>query len=352
MAWNKSGSSWPNWNPNNSWGSWSDSHKNSWDQSQPESKWDQTKPSASITQTPVPSDFQADEEFLDNREKYGYKLHRKVQPTNWSRKRQLAGRPVEDISIVDITKNGWEEHALRVLSQGSFVTPVWARSTSEAVFAAGLFKKIREKKYNIDAIAERIWADSNTPPPSKHEHAIDFMTPLVDKIMSLLDELHPVAQDCTALKKIQSLEAENARFRAKGVVLTPEKHTTTGEKPGEENSEPGSSVHPAKKRKVQLLEVDAIHHPKQALEDPPSATTDKAMQQWLENIKKHMDKEKASQLDKYVKQVVEHHKGLKSKDLGDLRALAIKWGLPYNLAEKASNKSLSQIVAAAALQAA
>jgi hypothetical protein len=142
MAWNKSGSSWTNWNPNNSWGSWSDSHKNSWDQSQPESKWDQTKPSASITQTPVPSDFQADEEFLDNREKYGYKLHRKVQPTNWSRKRQLAGRPVEDISIVDITKNGWEEHALRVLSQGSFVTPVWARSTSEAVFAAGLFKKM------------------------------------------------------------------------------------------------------------------------------------------------------------------------------------------------------------------
>ena len=142
MAWNKSGSSWTNWNPNNSWGSWSDSHKNSWDQSQPESKWDQTKPSASITQTPVPSDFQADEEFLDNCEKYGYKLHRKVQPTNWSRKRQLAGRPVEDISIVDITKNGWEEHALRVLSQGSFVTPVWARSTSEAVFAAGLFKKM------------------------------------------------------------------------------------------------------------------------------------------------------------------------------------------------------------------
>ena len=86
--------------------------------------------------------FRLMRKFLDNCEKYGYKLHRKVQPTNWSRKRQLAGRPVEDISIVDITKNGWEEHALRVLSQGSFVTPVWARSTSEAVFAAGLFKKM------------------------------------------------------------------------------------------------------------------------------------------------------------------------------------------------------------------
>ena len=66
--------------------------------------------------------FKSDEKFFDSTAmgSGNHQLHRTVQSTDWSRKAQIAGRPVDDLRVHELCFRGFSEFSLRLLSEGRF----------------------------------------------------------------------------------------------------------------------------------------------------------------------------------------------------------------------------------------
>ena len=63
---------------------------------------------------------------------------KEVQPTEWSRKQSLIGRPIDDIRAWELSHRGLSEFSLRLLSEGRYQGIDWTRSASGAVFTTQL----------------------------------------------------------------------------------------------------------------------------------------------------------------------------------------------------------------------
>ena len=86
------------------------------------------------------------EKFWDRQPvgKQGHQLFREVQPTEWSGRQSLAGRPIEDIRAWELSHKGLSELSCRLLCAGRYKGIVGTRSASEAVFTTQLLKRTRE----------------------------------------------------------------------------------------------------------------------------------------------------------------------------------------------------------------
>ena len=133
----------------------------SWQQAQ---QWTATTKPTEPVRPPkalLPDHFQSDDKFYDRQPvgKGSHQLFRTVQPTEWSRKTSLAGRPIEDIRAWELSHRGLSEFSFRLLSEGRYQGIVWTRSASEAVFLTQLMKRIREVGVDIDEVARTFHTD-------------------------------------------------------------------------------------------------------------------------------------------------------------------------------------------------
>ena len=168
QSWDKS--DWSHYGRKSSWESWEDSQ--GWSQSQsprtPPRKtraeeYGSPQGSASRFSVDVPDDFCQTKDYLDTREVYGLKFPKKVQPSAWAVKHQLAGREVTSIQLHEICWQGWNNYSLRALAQGRYVSVNFARSIKEATFISFMLQKIRESKLDLDEIALGATVDVSEP---------------------------------------------------------------------------------------------------------------------------------------------------------------------------------------------
>ena len=54
----------------------------------------------------LPAQFDSDSTLLDMTVVGQHQLYRHIQSTNWSRKRGLAGRSIEDLRVVEVARRG------------------------------------------------------------------------------------------------------------------------------------------------------------------------------------------------------------------------------------------------------
>ena len=146
QSWDKS--DWSHYGRQSSWESWEDSQ--GWSQSQsprtPPRKtraedYGSPQGSASRFSVDVPDDFCQTRDYLDTREVYGLKFPKKIQPSAWAIKHQLAGREVTSIQLHEICWQGWNNYSLRALAQGRYVSVNFARSIKEATFISFMLQK-------------------------------------------------------------------------------------------------------------------------------------------------------------------------------------------------------------------
>ena len=80
------------------------------------------------------------------------------------------------------------------------------------MFGSQLFRAIREAQIDLDSIAESLHRklDPKGVVPSKTEKPSVFVEPLIQKIVDLLKDLQPERAESSAVRKLQSVQAELA----------------------------------------------------------------------------------------------------------------------------------------------
>eukprot|EP00439_Symbiodinium_sp_Y106_P016257 s1569_g2.t1 len=125
--------------------SWSSSSHGWWGSS------NDATPTVPAAKPVIPTNFKSDDKFFDSTAvgSGNHQFHRVVQSTDWSRKAQIRGRPVDDLRVYVLCFRGMSEFSLRMLSEGRFQSIVWTRNTAESVLVTQLLKGIREMKGDV-----------------------------------------------------------------------------------------------------------------------------------------------------------------------------------------------------------
>ena len=197
---------WSNsWNSKN-W-SW---HDQQWNQgheawTQPETWQSQEVPPPKIR---TPPEWKSTSTMYDDELLYGHKFHKTIQPTAWSRRKNICGLNPLTVPIGLLTRHGASEFGLRLLSEGRFLGIITTRSIAESVFGAQLLKAMRDQGVDIDTLSEHLHrtTDPDAPIPSKSEDPSGFMSPLIHAVVSKLKEISPTKQDTQALRELQLVQ--------------------------------------------------------------------------------------------------------------------------------------------------
>ena len=195
----------------NSWNSknwnWYDQQWNQGQEAwtQPETWQSQEVPPPKIR---TPPEWKSTSTMYDDELLYGHKFHKTIQPTAWSRRKNICGLNPLTVPIGLLTRHGASEFGLRLLSEGRFLGIITTRSIAESVFGAQLLKAMRDQGVDIDTLSEHLHrtADPDAPIPSKSEDPTGFMSPLVHAVVSKLKEISPTKQDTQALRELQHVQ--------------------------------------------------------------------------------------------------------------------------------------------------
>ena len=172
MSWSSWSSQWPAYSQSSNekaqWSADSQSSSDTWAHnkwSTPEKQqntwgdqqWDYASPTGVPYVEGLPDSFKPDKKHLDSKEVYGKTMLRKVAPTSWASKYRLAGRDISDIRLTDLLWRGWNNHHLRALSHGQYVSLVIARRVNESVLSSQLLTAIREQKWDLDELSNEFF---------------------------------------------------------------------------------------------------------------------------------------------------------------------------------------------------
>ena len=146
----------------------------------------------------------------------GKKFYRNIQSTPWSSKSGLAGKDVGQLRVVDLTRKGLDDYALRNLSSGEFQSVDSVHSVSEAAFTTNLLRLIRQDRLDIDGVAARL---HGAAPPDMHTEPARFLELLLAEILQTLKRLAPVAKPTEQVNG--ELERAKRKLQAAGLELTP-----------------------------------------------------------------------------------------------------------------------------------
>ena len=153
----------------------------------------------------------------DSNTLHGHQLHRTIQPTQWSRKAGVAGLPTFDIFPWQLAYHGTAEYTARTLSHGKYCGFIATRSVAESVFVTHLLQEIREKRLDLDAMAETLHTSQGNDIPSKTTQARAFHAPLINLLIQQLQSHSPAPAEGTAPRALKSANDELARPRSPGV---------------------------------------------------------------------------------------------------------------------------------------
>ena len=190
----------------------------------------------------IPANFKSDDKFFDSTAvgSGNHQFHRVIQSTDWSRKAQLAGRPVDDLRVHERCFRGLSEFSLRMLSEGRFQSIVWTRDSAESVLVTQLLKCIREMKADIDLVALECLKEKSLPAPDKHKQASAFMRPLVDTLLKEVKSRVPAPASSSQVESEELIRAK-AKLAQAGLALTPRKPIAELSSPGGSPEKPGLS---------------------------------------------------------------------------------------------------------------
>ena len=114
-------------------------------------------------------------------------------------------------------------------SHGKFCGLIPTRSVAESVFTTHLLQEIRDKRLDLDAIAEAMHTKAGTTIPNKTTQARAFHSPLITLLTDQLQAHAPAVAEGSALRALKATSDDLARAREKlqahGLELTPKKDT-------------------------------------------------------------------------------------------------------------------------------
>ena len=275
-------------------------------------------------------------------------LPRTIEATSWSRSRGLAGMPIFDVRVHQLAYRGVQEWNLRNIAAGRFTGVVFTRSIPETIFLAKLSHGLRDNGVDLDKVSHVVWTQNNQQPPKKQDDPGAYVAPLAQRIVDVLKPLMPVEQDLYALHQMQALQSDNEKYRKKlaesGIPITPEKRKA-------EN--PVNNTHAQKKMKFEELPV-TYDELQQAASVVPrvsqmQATNAKVIKEFQQNAESQLhDGVLSMKLKEYITKVFNSIGGGDKKTKQKVVDLAVRWGLPAQIAMKAPCKTLTHIIAVAA----
>ena len=192
----------------------------------------------------------------------GKKFYRNIQSTPWSSKSGLPGKDVGQ-RVVDLTRKGLDDYALRNLRNGEFQSVVFVRAVSEAVFTTNPLQLVWQHRLDINGIAAHL---HGAAPPDRHRESARFAEPLLAESLQTLKRLAPVTKPTEQVN--DELGRAKRKLQAAGLELTP----------------------PAKRRQSQAADPVPEQTPAQVIiskavtDKPrsfPTATAKDAMDKWL-----------------------------------------------------------------------
>ena len=213
--------------------SWATNHwqQSSWDDSatqwyEPERRYgyDSRQSTMGLNQgdAELPPHFKPSKNFLGETLVYRSTLKLYIEPTAWSRAKGVAGKPVQDVKLTDLTHKGIQEWTIRGLSHGKFTGVVLTKSIAESVLTARLLAAIREKKIDIDETVKATHKDKlKKTIPDKTNEATKFIQPLVDVVLQQLQPYIVTIDQTTSAtsagdnKEFQDMQQDNAKLRHK-----------------------------------------------------------------------------------------------------------------------------------------
>lgn len=336
-------------NGNSSWGwnsRWDHGSKNQeWTQADWQAHRHESKPQPEVPTPPpvkLPAAFRSDGDFLDKNAIGGHQLFKHIQSTPWTVKNDLAGRPIQDLRVVDLARKGIEEYSLRLISEGTYQGVVFTKSISEGVLVSHLLREIRQQSLNIDRIAASLHASNAVP--DKHKESAKFMQPLIQSVVDQLRSLAPSVET----EDSDELSRARAKLAAAGITLTPRKRSAgeapDGSQPAKRVKGSGPTDWPPTPGHT-ILSKPAVR----PVSVQPAGSTDTAVEEWLDQYKKQF-KGKFAAFRKHVQNVQEVLKTHCSK--ADIQQVAQQYGLDSKLVMRMNIRNLTAVIGACQFEAA
>ena len=186
-----------------------------------------TPPDIPFPEPPVPSTWKQTEERSDANTSGGQQFYKRVQPTAWSRNRQLAGLPTFQLFPWLLAFHGPSDYTARSLSNNKYTSLVPTRSIAESVFLTHLIQQIREQNTDLDATADALHRSEGRTPPSKTTDARAFMQPLMDVTLATTRHHAPAPADRQLHSKEAELQRATEKLQAHGLQLSPQNTTAS-----------------------------------------------------------------------------------------------------------------------------
>ena len=293
----------------------------------------------------IPQSFHPDNECYDTSVVSGKKFYRNIQSTPWSSKSGLAGKDVGQLRVVDLTRKGLDDYALRNLSNGEFQSVVFVRSVSEAVFTTNLLRMIRQDRLDIDGMAAHL---HGAAPPDKHRESARFMEPLLGEVLRTLKSIVPVAKPTEQVN--EELERAKRKLQQAGSELTPpaKRRQSQASEPARASTDVSAPlpVVPEQSPAEAILSKAVTEKPVSF----PTAVTQSAMDKWL---KAHQAQFKGQTVafKKHVAQVCTVLQ-ISSASKAEYVSAAARYALNEKLAGRMSITNLSTFIAACQYEAA
>ena len=275
----------------------------------------------------------------DSNALHRHQLHRHIQPTQWSRRAGVAGLPTFDVFPWLLAYHGTADYTARTLSHGKFCGLIPTRSVAESVFTTHLLQEIRDKRLDLDAIAEAMHTKAGSTIPNKTTQARAFHSPLITLLTDQLQAHAPAVAEGSALRALKATSDDLARAREKlqahGLELTPIKEAGRSSAP----SAPAAPAAPAEPHKPPAL-TDVLQPSYPTLkDDAPEAWTGPSIQHWVRTFEP-----KVQESAQEVLRILQTSKVTTDQ----LKEATTRCGLPLNRVTKLPIKSLQHIVSVGA----
>ena len=161
----------------------------------------------------LPTSFQSDSKYLDRNTCFGRQLYRNVCSTPWSNQVCIANRAVASIKVHELCYLGWQNHNLRALSAGAFVSVVFARSVRETQLVESLLRLCRTEHVDVESAAFNRWfqkyGDAPTDKDTKNKAVQELANEALDAFRPFRVSTEARDREIVELRqKVQQLEAE------------------------------------------------------------------------------------------------------------------------------------------------
>ena len=134
-----------------------------------------------------------------------------MRRTNWSEKHGIDGKVTFDIKIWEMLYRKKANWALRLVSEGHFVSFVMARNMAESLFGSKLFRTIRTLSYQKGQDSfERVVRDLQAEEKISQGEACQR---LADKVANFIMEQSKGGMDEKSLQHVKQLEEENKKLK-------------------------------------------------------------------------------------------------------------------------------------------